>query len=107
MIAHCFVAVHENASEVHAAARDRLAVYARLPFYQEMFALAGYPEARQGTFSDTMLDAVVLHGDEPAVVAALQHYLDEGMDEVIASVLIAGPNRQKSLERTLTLLGTL
>jgi alkanesulfonate monooxygenase SsuD/methylene tetrahydromethanopterin reductase-like flavin-dependent oxidoreductase (luciferase family) len=72
-----------------------------------MFALAGHPEARQGTFSDAMLDAVVIHGDEPTVAATLQHYLDEGMDEVIASVLIAGDHRQKSLERTLTLLGTL
>jgi hypothetical protein len=54
-----------------------------------------------------MLDAIVLHGDEPTVVAALNHYLAEGMDEVIASVLVAGPDRPQSLERTLTLLATL
>ena len=107
LVAHCFVAVHDNAAEVRASARDRLAVYARLPFYQEMFVLAGYPEARNGSFSDAMLDAVVLHGDESSVAAALVHYLEEGMDEVIASVLIAGPDRRKSLERTLSLLGTL
>ena len=107
LIAHCFVAVHDDAAEVRAAARQRLAGYARLPFYQEMFALAGYPEARQGTMSDAMLDAVVVHGDEPAVAAHLRHYLDAGMDEVIASVLIAGGDRPASLERTLRLLGTL
>ena len=107
LIAHCFVAVHENAEEVRASARDRLAVYARLPFYQEMFALAGHPEAREGSFSDAMLDAVVHHGDEAAVTAALNRYLEAGMDEVICSVLVAGSDRQHSLRRTLTLLGSL
>ncbi|HEU5314971.1 MAG TPA: LLM class flavin-dependent oxidoreductase [Chloroflexota bacterium] len=107
LIAHCFVAVHDSAAEVRAAACDRLAVYARLPFYQEMFALAGFPEARQGAFSDAMLDAVVLHGDESAVAAALNRYLAAGMGEVICSVLVAGPDRHKSLERTLTLLASL
>ena len=99
--------MHENAEEVRASARDRLAVYARLPFYQEMFALAGFPEARQGSFSDPMLDAVVHHGDEPTVTGALQTYLREGMAEVICSVLVVGTDRKASLERTLSLLGTL
>ncbi len=107
LVAHCFAAVHEDAAAVRAAARDRLAIYARLPFYQEMFALAGFPEARQGTFSDAMLDAVVVHGDEATVAAGLRAYLDAGMGEVIASVLVLGDDRSASMERTLSLLGTL
>jgi F420-dependent oxidoreductase-like protein len=107
LIAHCFVAVHEDAAAVRAAARDRLAGYARLPFYQEMFALAGYAEARQGVMSDAMLDAIVVHGDEAAVAARLRAYLEAGMDEVIASTLIAGDDRRAGLERILRLLATL
>jgi alkanesulfonate monooxygenase SsuD/methylene tetrahydromethanopterin reductase-like flavin-dependent oxidoreductase (luciferase family) len=107
LIAHCFAAVHEDAAAVREAARDRLAIYARLPFYQEMFALAGFPEARQGTFSDAMLDAVVVHGDEADVAAGLRAYLDAGMGEVIASVLAVGHGRRAGMERTLRLLGTL
>src|SRR5581483_7050186 len=62
MVAHCFVAVNEDAAAVREASRDRLANYARLPFYQEMFAAAGLPEARQGTMTDRMLDEIVVHG---------------------------------------------
>jgi F420-dependent oxidoreductase-like protein len=107
LVAHCFVAVHEEAAAIREAARGRLAVYARLPFYQEMFVQAGYAEARQGTFSDAMMDAVVVHGDEAAVAARLQEYLDAGMDEVIASVMIIGDDRKASMERTMRLVASL
>ena len=107
LIGHCFACVHEDAASVRATARERLAVYARLPFYQEMFALAGHPEARSGTFSDAMLDAVVHHGDEATVAASLNRYLEEGMDELIVSTLVIGQDRHPSLERTLRLLATL
>jgi F420-dependent oxidoreductase-like protein len=107
LISHCFVAVHDDAAAVRAASRQRLAGYARLPFYQEMFAHAGFPEAKRGTMSDAMLDAIVIHGDEAAVAAGLREHLAAGMGEVIASVLIAGADRRASLERTLRLLATL
>jgi F420-dependent oxidoreductase-like protein len=57
LVAHCFAAVHDDAAAVRTTARERLAVYARLPFYQEMFVAAGFPEARDGAMSDAMLDA--------------------------------------------------
>jgi hypothetical protein len=34
----------------------------RLPFYQHMFIAAGFPEAKNGTWSDGMIDATVLWG---------------------------------------------
>ncbi|MBI3971464.1 MAG: LLM class flavin-dependent oxidoreductase [Chloroflexi bacterium] len=107
LIAHCFVVVHEDSAAVREAAHDRLAAYARLPFYQEMFVQAGSPEARQGTMSDGMLEAVVVHGDEATVADRLRAYLVAGMDEVIASTLVVGDDRRASLERTLRLVGTL
>ena len=107
LIAHCFVAVHEDAATVRETARNRLADYARLPFYQEMFAQAGFPEARQGAMSDEMLDAVVVHGDEAAIAARLRGYLEAGMDEVIASVLVVGDERRAGLERSIRLVATL
>jgi len=107
MVAHCFVAVNEDAAAVREASRDRLANYARLPFYQEMFAAAGLPEARQGTMTDRMLDEIVVHGDETAVAKRLGEYLDAGMDEVIASVLIVGQDRRASMERTMRAIAVL
>jgi alkanesulfonate monooxygenase SsuD/methylene tetrahydromethanopterin reductase-like flavin-dependent oxidoreductase (luciferase family) len=104
MVAHCFVAVSEDADGVRQAGADRLAVYPRLPFYQEMFAEAGFPEAREGKMSEGMFDAVVVHGNEDTVRRRLQEYLDAGMDEVIASVLVVGDDRRASTERTLRVL---
>lgn len=107
LVAHCFAAVHDDPPEVRTIAQQRLAGYARLPFYQEMFAQAGYPEARDGQLSDRMLDAVVVHGDESTVAAGVRAYLEAGMDEVCVSTLVVGTDRRASLERTLALLGTL
>jgi Luciferase-like monooxygenase len=88
----------------------RLAGYPRVPFYQRMFARAGYPEARDGVLSEAMMDAVVVHGDEGAAGAGLRAYLEAGMDELCASILVVGETaeaRRASLERALQLVGTL
>jgi F420-dependent oxidoreductase-like protein len=110
LVAHCFLAVHDDPAAVRTAARSRLAGYPRLPFYQRMFARAGYPEARAGALSDGMLDAVVVHGDEATAGAGLRAYLEAGLEELCASVLVVGETagaRRASLERTLRLVGTL
>lgn len=107
LVAHCFAVVHEDNQAVREAAHNRLAGYARLPFYQEMFVQAGYPEAREGKMSDRMMDAIVVHGDEAQVAAGVRAYLEAGMDEVCVSTLVVGADRRASLERTLRVLGTL
>ncbi|MBI3976812.1 MAG: LLM class flavin-dependent oxidoreductase [Chloroflexi bacterium] len=107
LIAHAFAVVSEDTAAVLEIARRQLAGYPRMPFYQEMFAAAGHPEARQGTWSQAMLDAVVLHGDEAAVARGLRAFLDAGAAEVIASLLAVGPDRRASLERTMRLIASL
>jgi F420-dependent oxidoreductase-like protein len=107
LVAHCFVAVHDDRAAVREAARGRLAMYARAVNYQEMFAAAGLPEAREGAFSDAMLDSVVVGGSEAAVTEQLRAYEAAGMDEVIASVLIVGDDRRSSMERTMRLVASL
>ena len=56
-----------------AEARKQLSIYPRLPFYARMFAEAGYPEAEESSaWSDRMIDAVVLSGDEEEVTRRLR-----------------------------------
>ena len=107
LVAHCFVAVHDDPAAVRAAASDRLATYLRAPFYQEMFAAAGFPEARRGELTDRIVDAVVVGGDEAAVAARLRAYGQAGMGELIASLLIVGDDRRASMERTMRLVASL
>lgn len=102
LVAHAFVAVSEDVAAVARLARERMAIYPRLPFYAGMFVAAGFPEAQQGEWSDAMLDAVVIQGDEATVAAGLKSFLvTSGADELIASILPVGPDPQASAGRTM------
>jgi alkanesulfonate monooxygenase SsuD/methylene tetrahydromethanopterin reductase-like flavin-dependent oxidoreductase (luciferase family) len=104
LIAHAPVCVHDNADEVCAAVREQI-MNPRLPFYQRMLIAAGFPEAAQGTWSDRMIDAVVLWGNETQVEERLHELFAFGAAEILAAPVLAGSNRAASLERTMHLLG--
>ena len=106
LIAHAPVCVHDNPDEVREAARAQLANYPRSPFYQEMFAASGHPEAREGTWSDEMIDDVVLSGDEETVAGRLRELFDWGATEILAHPVTAGSNTQASVDRSLNLIAT-
>ena len=105
LVAHAPVCVHDDPEQARAAAREQLAHYPRMPFYQAMFAEAGFPEAAQTDgWSDRMLDAVVLSGDEATVAARIDELFAFGAGEIIAHVVPAGPDPAASRERSLALL---
>lgn len=104
LIAHAPVCVHENPEEAKAAARQQLANYPRSPFYQEMFAAAGHPEAREGLWSDGMLAATVFMGDEEVVAGRLRELFDQGATEILAHPITAGNDPAASMRRSLNLI---
>ncbi len=71
LLAHVPVAVHGNRARVRQAARSRLAMYGRLPFYAAMFAEAGYPVAADGSLPDGLLDELVVSGSPEEIRARL------------------------------------
>lgn len=108
LVMHLPVCVHEDAEEVLAAAKTQLATYPKSPFYQAMFAEAGFPEAGQTeTWSKGMLDSVVAWGSEDQVAEHIYRMFDWGMGELICHVITAGPDAVASRERSLQLLGRL
>jgi len=104
LIAHAPVCVHDNAEEVRAAVREQIQ-NPRLPFYRQMLIAAGFPEATDGTWSDAMIDAVVLWGNEDRVTERLHGLFAYGATEILASPVLAGRDRAASLDRTMRLLG--
>jgi F420-dependent oxidoreductase-like protein len=104
LIAHAPVCVHDNPSEVRVAVQQQLANYPRQPFYRQMFAAAGFPEAAEETWSDAMIEATVLSGNEEKVKEGLEGLFDLGAAEVLVSVVHAGSDRAASVERTMNLL---
>ncbi len=102
IIAHAPVVVHENIEEVREAARKQFGFYVRAPHYQQMFIAAGFAEARDAIWSDAMLDAVVISGNEEQVTQRVADLAEWSGGEVLASP-IAG----LATERTIALLGSL
>ena len=105
LIAHAPVSVHEDAGEVRSAMREQMGNYPSNPNYARMFADAGFPEAVEtGEWSDEMIDAVVLHGDEEKVKERLREMFDQGTREIMVSPVLAGRDREASYERTMRLV---
>ena len=105
LIAHAPVCVHDNPNEVLAAMREQMMIYPTLPHYLQMFVDAGFPEAAETkTWSDRMVDAVVLHGDESRVKKQFQEMFACGASEVIVSPILAGQDRTASYQRNIRLV---
>ena len=107
LIAHVPLCVHDDPDEVRTAFREQFAAYPTLPFYRRMLIEAGFPEAASGTWSDAMIDGLVIHGNEASVTAGLGNLVSCGAGEVLVSPILCGQDRAASLERTLRLLGQL
>lgn len=108
LVGHAFVALGADEQNVQSAVPEFLAHYPKLTNYQEMFVAAGFPEARQSAWSQAMLDAVVLHGDEATCERKVAEFLNvSGCDEMILSVMPVGADRNASIKRTLQWMGKL
>ena len=104
LIAHAPVCVHDDLDEVRAAVREQFG-HPGLPFYQNMLIASGYPEASNGQWSDSMIDGVVILGDEETCAQRIQGLFEMGATEILASPVTAGADRAASLDRTMRLLG--
>jgi F420-dependent oxidoreductase-like protein len=83
LIGHVPVALHGDRAQTHAAARQHLASYGRLPFYAGMFRDAGYPVGADGSLPDALLDELVVSGTDETVAARLHEIQAAGVDELI------------------------
>jgi F420-dependent oxidoreductase-like protein len=97
LVAHVWVALSADDGAVVAAAKKALAGYARLPFYANMFAAAGFPVQADGTVSDALVESIVAMGDAASVTARLHALLDSGLDELL---LTGVPLGDAAVERT-------
>jgi alkanesulfonate monooxygenase SsuD/methylene tetrahydromethanopterin reductase-like flavin-dependent oxidoreductase (luciferase family) len=108
VIAEIPVVVSGDRDAVMDAAKRELAMYLHMPFYADLLVQAGVPDAADaatGGWTDAMVDAVVPWGDEDALAAKLQAYVDAGADEVVVSPIGVGPDPAASVARSLEVLG--
>ncbi len=89
LVAHAWVSLHPDTDAVIAATLDTVGGYARLPFYANMFAAAGYA-VRDGVVDPALAQALVIHGDESAIRDRLAQFFACGIDEVLLTVVNVG-----------------
>jgi len=80
--------VRQDREESLRRAHDHLNIYTGLPNYRNSWLRQGFKEedlVRGG--SDRLADALVVQGDEDAVVERVRQHLDAGADHVLLQVL--------------------
>lgn len=107
LVAGLPVAICDHPEARRTAVRAQFAGYVRAPFYQRMLVAAGLPEAESGAWSDRMIDAAVLAGNEASVAQQLAALGVAGIDEVAVTPVLVGPDIRGSMRRTLALLAAL
>ncbi len=95
LVAHVPIAVTGDREAAHQMAREQLAMYARVPNYQGMFAAAGY-DVSEG-YGDDLLADLVVSGNESEVARGLQRWREAGIGEVLAQPLVAQHDREGSV----------
>jgi F420-dependent oxidoreductase-like protein len=95
VIAHVPVAISSDRNAARAAFRERFPMYGRLPFYAEMFALAGYPVEEDGRMPDGLVDELLVSGTADQVRERLEVIRSRGIDELLVShVPVADEDRE-------------
>lgn len=106
MVAHVPIVVSTERDAVREASLRQFGFYPRLPFYSAMFQDAGFPEAKEGTFSPAMADALVISGSEEEVATRLRQVPSFAVDEIIGTIVNL-PGEPTAWQRTVELLGAL
>jgi len=103
LIAELPCALTTDRDAVHAMAARDLAIYPQVPFYRAMFEAAGVPIAERG-WSDEMIDASVVYGDEHGLAAGIGRLFDAGADEVVLSPFGVGDDPARSQQECIRVL---
>ena len=87
LVTHVPLVVSTNEAAVRAQVPVQFGFYLKVIMYQRMFQDAGYPEAAEGTFSDRLLDNLVIWGDEATVRRRVAEMKNYGASEILVSVV--------------------
>jgi F420-dependent oxidoreductase-like protein len=108
LVAHISVALSEDRHSVMAAGHRVLDMYAKLPFYAKMFANAGFPLTdSQMVVPDSLVDSLIVSGNEATVTERLTELLAAGLDELMVTLVPIKDEAVDELTRLMHLIGQL
>lgn len=106
LLAELPCALTSDRDEVHAMAAVDLAIYPQMPFYRAVFEGAGI-DLPGREWTDAMIDATVLYGDEDTLAAKIQTFYDAGAAEVVLSPFGVGADPAASQAECIRVLADL
>jgi alkanesulfonate monooxygenase SsuD/methylene tetrahydromethanopterin reductase-like flavin-dependent oxidoreductase (luciferase family) len=87
LIAHILVALTTDRHLAMPAGHQLIDMYTRYPFYVKMFTSAGYPTTVGSAAPDTLVDSLVISGNEDTVTARFSELLASGLGELMVTLL--------------------
>lgn len=103
LIAELPCALGTDRDALHAMAATDLGIYPQMPFYRAMFKAAGLA-LDKGRWTDEMLDASVIHGDEDQIATKVRRFFEAGADEVVLSPFGLGDDPDGSRQDCISVL---
>lgn len=104
LVAELPCALTTDREALHRMAATDLGIYPQMPFYRAVFKAAGV-RLDKDRWTDEMLDASVVHGDEDQLAAGVQALFDAGADEVVLSPFGVGDDPVRSQLDCISVLG--
>jgi F420-dependent oxidoreductase-like protein len=92
LVAELPCALSTDRDSVREMVARELAIYPQMPFYRAVFDAAGLATDDGGGWTDEMIDAAVIHGDDDAIAARITALFEAGADEVVLSPFGVGPD---------------
>jgi alkanesulfonate monooxygenase SsuD/methylene tetrahydromethanopterin reductase-like flavin-dependent oxidoreductase (luciferase family) len=87
LVAHVLVALTTERHAAMVAGHQLIDFYTRFPFYVKMFNSAGFPTTVGGAAPDSLVDSLVISGDEDMVTSRFSELLASGLDELMVTLL--------------------
>ena len=106
MVAHVLVALSEDRNSILSAGHQLLDFYAKVPFYANMFSNADFQITSGQTVPDSLVDNLVISGNEDIVAARFTELLATGLDELMVS-LVSIKDADNEMRQLMHLIGQL
>ena len=106
MVAHVLVALSEDRNSILSAGHQLLDFYAKVPFYANMFSNADFQLTSGQTVPDSLVDNLVISGNEDIVAARFTELLATGLDELMVS-LVSIKDADNEMRQLMHLIGQL
>jgi len=99
VLAEVPIVLADSISDVRQVCATELFIYPLMPFYRAQWSAAGVTlgeKSDPGGWSDAMIDASIIWGDQATLAAKMQAYFDAGASELVVSPL--GPSQNACVD---------